>query len=166
MGVALSTCFNFRSLTAGIADSSSPVDRRDPLQHPVVQYIKRYGACLVGRQLVALQFTGDAKEIPDVRTRHMRNTSMGWWIKSWWHWGGHGATDSLFHFLDIENSFAKCFQEAGNERRPGDILHHLQAAPVRGWARDLAELIGLTTSLRLRYLLENRQYLVCNVDFE
>lgn len=80
-------CDFYGGLAVGMAESSSPADRRHLPPYTVMNHIERYGAHLDGRRLAAMRLTGDAKEIRYVHPGHMCNTAVGAWTKGWWHWG-------------------------------------------------------------------------------
>lgn len=64
-----------------MADSSSSVDRQELPPNPVVLYIERCSARLDGHRFAATGLAGDAKEIHDVRTKHMYYIAVGAWRK-------------------------------------------------------------------------------------
>lgn len=60
-----------------MADLSSTISLCDRPPYFVVYNINRYGACLDGRLFAAMRLAGDAREIFDVRTGPMRDTTVG-----------------------------------------------------------------------------------------
>lgn len=117
---------SYHNAVGGASDLNVQPYRRDPPPYPVVQYIERYRNRLDRRRFAVIQLAGSTKEIRDVRTERMCDTAVGAWIKRWWHWGGRGPTDYLYHFQDNDSTYAQCFGEAGYKRNDGDVLSHLR----------------------------------------
>lgn len=82
----------------------------------------RYGVFLDGRRFSPTHLAGDAKEICDVRARHMRHTAVGAWIKLWWHWFEPRGADSLRDYREPDSLLLQIFDVDGYERCIGGIL--------------------------------------------
>lgn len=138
-----------------MADSSFTAVRCDPPPYVAVEYIDGYGASSDGRWLAAMRFPGNANDIHDVVTGHMRSTIGGMWIKRWWQWGARRATDFHSYYRDMDSPIVRCLEELGYE--PGNcmILDLLQATRFPEWPPSLAELIEFARPRGCIYLSAN-----------
>lgn len=123
-------------------DSNCQHDCRDGPPYPVVLYIERYRNCLASRRFATMCLADDTKEICNVRTRCMRVTAVGSWVKRWRHWGGRRSTDLLCHFWRIWNLYIRCFEDFDYEWLVDDILSHFHKTAYLVWSRDPGEILS------------------------
>lgn len=153
-------------LAGSEADSSGIVGCRDLSLYQMVQFIQCHGAGLESRCFTALCVEDDAREVCDVRTERISDTTVGAWIKRRGDWDRVCATDSLCHYQGTERSLHPCFKVAGYERDLDEILGALLSAVLPGWPPDLVELTESAHPYNSSQLGAGWQYSALDVDLE
>lgn len=80
---------------------------------PVMWYVEPRGRRLDGRNFLGRHLTGDVSRVCDVLSGRLGNTDLSACIYRCRNWGGHRATEYIYHYLKTDSWCTRCFEDVG-----------------------------------------------------